>query len=124
MLFRSINFLVTMRAAEGKEKQGFVLSQQLAAGELVDPADPVAIVCTNPAAVSGMVFGLFSVTLPEYPYPLSLKVVVELPSGQKQQLLATKHPGKQFTLPYMVPEKSVLVLSVLDRVIIRKEVSN
>ncbi|HON89346.1 MAG TPA: PASTA domain-containing protein [Spirochaetia bacterium] len=119
-----INFKVVMRSAEGKEKQGYIVSQNPQPGTLIDPTEQVQIVCTNTQTTSGMIGGLFTTELPEYPYPLSLKLVAELPSGQKQTLLETKHPGKEFSLPYFLPENTVLVLSVLDRVILRKEIKN
>lgn len=119
-----INFKVVMRAAESKETPGFIVSQQPQAETPINPEEQVQIVCTAPHEVSGMISGLLTTELPEYPYPLALKLIAELPTGQKQTLLETKHPGKEFSLPYSVPENTVLVLMVLDRVVLRKEIKN
>lgn len=116
-----VNFEFSVRGAEGRERAGTVVSQLPAPGSLVDHASPVAVVFALPAAQAGLVTGLFSQELPEYPYPLRISLVAVAPNGQRSALIAADHPGKLFTMPYAVPAGTVLELQVSNRVVARRE---
>jgi hypothetical protein len=64
---------------------------------------------------NNMVYGVFTQTLPEYPYPLPVRVDVHLGDGESYQLIQFNHPGGLLTVPYAVPGNAVLVLYVLDK---------
>jgi hypothetical protein len=68
-----------------------------------------------------MASGLFSQSLPEYPYPLRSVLYTEPPTGPRVPLISVDHPGRLFTMPYVVPQGSVLVLQVLNKVVARVE---
>ncbi len=116
-----IAFQFTMRPIEGRERPGTVVAQLPAPGTLEDPSAPVSIVFGAPAKAEGVVVGLFSQSLPEYPYPLRAVLYAEPPSGARIPLISVDHPGRSFTMPYALPEGSVLVLQVLNKVVARIE---
>jgi len=116
-----IAFQFTMRPIEGRERPGTVVAQLPAPGTLEDPGAPVSIVFGSPAQAEGVVVGLFSQSLPEYPYPLRAVLYAEPPSGARVPLISVDHPGRSFTMPYALPEGSVLVLQVLNKVVARVE---
>ncbi len=117
-----IFFTFSARPAQSGEAGETVVSQ-LPAGQAVVAANTrVALVVAAPAKVAeGEVFGLFERTLPEYPYPLSLKLEALLPTGERRRLIATDHPGGPFSAPYHLPEGSVLILSILNREVLRED---
>jgi hypothetical protein len=81
----------------------------------------VSIVYAVAPRTDGVVTGLFTQALPEYPYPLKTVLYAEPLSGARIPLITVDHPGRQFTMPYAVPEGSVLVLQVLNKVVARVE---
>lgn len=118
-------FVCSVRPAQNREIPGTVVSQ-LPAGQTVVAANTwLDLVVAAPANVpEGEVFGLFEETLPEYPYPLEVKLDALLPSGERRRLLGVNHPGGTFTVPYQVPRGTVLILSVLNRELLREEVAD
>jgi len=116
-----IAFQFTVRGPEGRERPGTIVAQLADPGALVDPSAAVTIVFAAPAAADGIASGLFSQSLPEYPYPLRSVLYVEPPTGPRVPLISVDHPGRLFTMPYIVPEGSVLVLQVLNKVVARVE---
>jgi beta-lactam-binding protein with PASTA domain len=117
----NIAFQFTQRPAEGREQPGTIVAQSPVPGTMEDAGATVSIVYAAPAMREGMVSGLFSLALPEYPYPLRITLYAEPPSGPRLPLIAVEHSGRAFTLPYTVPEGTVLVLQVLNRVVARVE---
>lgn len=61
------------------------------------------------------VHGIFSSTIPEYPYAVPVKLDVIPQDGARYGLATFNHVGGEITIPYAVPHGSVVVLSVLDR---------
>jgi beta-lactam-binding protein with PASTA domain len=59
------------------------------------------------------VFGLFEFTLPDYPIAVDIRLSVVSETGEAT-LLTMKHPGGPLAVPYIAPEGSEIVLSVLD----------
>ncbi|HPE36820.1 MAG TPA: PASTA domain-containing protein [Spirochaetales bacterium] len=117
-----INFSFTVRPAEGSEKSGVVVAQLPVPGTVQNPAEPVQLVFTLPKEQSGMSSGLFTRDLPEYPYPLSVTLYAETPTGPRTTLVSVEHPGGPFSWPYVLPNGSVLELQVLNKVVARQEV--
>ncbi|MBP7263855.1 MAG: penicillin-binding protein, partial [Spirochaetia bacterium] len=116
------NFSFTVRPAEGSEKSGVVVAQLPVPGTVQNPAEPVQLVFTLPKEQSGMSSGLFTRDLPEYPYPLSVTLYAETPTGPRTTLVSVEHPGGPFSWPYVLPNGSVLELQVLNKVVARQEV--
>lgn len=58
--------------------------------------------------------GIFSVELPEYPYPVPVKLDSQDQTGKLVKLAEFCHPGKHFTVPYNVKKNTTLILYVLD----------
>ncbi|GHU39260.1 PASTA domain-containing protein [Spirochaetia bacterium] len=101
---------------------GTVISQHPAAGEKIESGSIAQITVAIPKDIGETeVFRVFKYTLPENPYPLTTKLEVILPSGDRRLLTEVKHSGGDFTFPCRVPADSTLVLSVLDREM-RKEI--
>jgi hypothetical protein len=68
-----------------------------------------------------MIAGLFVHELPDYPYAVPVTLSALKPSGERAVLASFKHPGGKYTLPFFLPENTVLVLSVLDKEVARAE---
>jgi len=117
----AIAFQFSLRSPEGREKPGTVVAQLTAPGTLEDASESVSIVFAVPSPAEGVVTGLFSMSLPEYPYPLRTTLYAEPPTGSRLPLISVDHPGRQFTMPYTVPVGSILVLQVLNKVVARVE---
>lgn len=116
-------FSFSVRSAQGSERPDSVVSQVPAGQTVVAANTRVAVVVAAPRQTAdGTVFGLFRKELDEYPYPLSTKLDALLPTGERRSVLSVDHPGGEFTAPYLLPEGSVLILSVLNREIVREEV--
>ena len=105
----------TMRKAAGKEKEGLVVAQTPAAGSLVPASTRLSVTVTTPAAEKGLVAGVYSRELQEYPYPLKVCLEAMGPAGDRTPLVTVNHPGGLFTAPYQLPTGFSLILSVLDR---------
>jgi eukaryotic-like serine/threonine-protein kinase len=117
-----IFFNFSIRPAQRGEVGETVVSQLPAGQAVVSANTPVALVVALPDKLPpGEIFGVFERVLPEYPYPLSLKLEALLPSGERRRLVATDHPGGSFSAPYRLPEGSTLILSILNREVLREE---
>jgi len=112
----------SMRQAKPGEAQGRVVEQQPKAGTEAKVKERLKVTLTSPAPVQGINNGIYVYTLPEYPYPISVKLEAVKPAGQRVLLASLKHPGGNFSVPFSLPAGSSFVLSVLDREIARTEV--
>ena len=117
-----IFFSIQVRSAQGNEVGDTVVSQLPAGEEVVAANTRVALVVSAPTKLEeGELFGLFSRTLPDYPYPLSVKLEALLPSNERRRIFASDFPGGDFSVPFRLPEGSTLILSVLNREILRED---
>ena len=57
-----------------------------------------------------------------YPYPFQIKLEAVSPKGERSLLLSMKHPGGSLTVPYAVPDGTVLVLTILNKEVSTREV--
>lgn len=71
---------------------------------------------------TNFVHGIFSTTIPEYPYAVPVKLDVLPQEGARYGVVTFNHVGGALTIPYAAPHGSVLVLSVLDREVERAAV--
>jgi len=117
-----VAFSFTSRKAEGSEVPFTVASQLPAAGAATPATTRLALVVTEPSKSSDAVFGLLKQGLPEYPYPLKLSVKAILPTGDEQVLFDGLSSGGDFSMPYLLPSASQIVLSILDQEKFRMEV--
>ena len=60
------------------------------------------------------VYGVFNCTLPEYPYPVPLRLEATDPDGNTKEITTISHPGKEVHIPYVVTKGSVLTLYAMD----------
>ncbi|MDR2898475.1 MAG: PASTA domain-containing protein [Spirochaetaceae bacterium] len=108
-------FDFSARAPNGQEIPGTIVSQLPAGDSAVNAYSRVESVFAFPTEPKdGTVYGIFTETLPAYPYPLSLKLEALSANGERYQLTSFDHPGGSLTVPYAVPEGTVLILSIRD----------
>jgi len=109
----NVVFDFTAHDAEANEKAGTVTSVTLPKEKTVPfytriPAE-IAIARTEKA-----VPGVFSVSLDEYPYNVSMKLEATDSEGKTTVLTKFNHSGKNLTIPYVVKPDTTLRLYVLD----------
>jgi beta-lactam-binding protein with PASTA domain len=118
-----IGFSFSLRPVRENETAETVVYQEPPAESSVAVNTVVFVMLGAPLQVDeGEVFGLFSYTLPENPYPLPVSLEALLPSGERRLLASINHPGGDFTLPYRLPLGASLILSMLNREIYREEI--
>jgi beta-lactam-binding protein with PASTA domain len=118
----NVAVIFSMRKPGAKEKAGVVASETPSPGTSMPPSTKIQATVTQPALAKGMTTGIFERDLPEYPYPLKVSLEVLLPTGERVPLLRVNHPGGKFSAPYLLPDNSILILTVLDREAARVEV--
>jgi hypothetical protein len=120
-----LGFTFTVRSVRGTETPNMVVYQDPAAGSVIDSSLRVSLLVTVPVNpdipdANGLVYGLYSYTLPESAYPLPLELDVLPPDAeQRSQLASCSFIGGEFTFVYAVKPGSVLILSQLGREIQR-----
>jgi beta-lactam-binding protein with PASTA domain len=120
-----INFQFSVRERDGNEGGETVVSQTPPANSSVPLNTVVQITVTNPERLANNeVFDLFRYTIPQNPYPLTVRLEALLPSGERQRIITVNYIGGEFTVPYKLPAGSVLILSMLNRELYRKTVEN
>lgn len=107
-------FDFTAHTAGDSDTPGTVSSQSIREGE-VDEFTRVQIDMAFPAPTEEdtSVYGIFSYTLNEYPYPVPVRVEASDNEGNITKLADFMHPGKEFTIPYNVKKNSVITLYVM-----------
>lgn len=116
-------FHFTSRAPEGREIAGTVVSQMPGEGALVNSGSRVDAVIAMPVTpTDGRVYGIFTETLPVYPYPFQLKLEAVNPNGDRYELVSMKHPGGELSVPYAVQDGSLLILTILNKEVATVEV--
>jgi beta-lactam-binding protein with PASTA domain len=119
-----INLSFSLRTVRANEPPGITVYQDPEGLASIDRKRPVSILVTAPegGVLNGEVFGLFKHTLPENPYPLPVRLEALLPAGERRLLVEIEFPGGEFTLPYQLPPGSILILSMLNRELLRESV--
>lgn len=116
----NIPFAFTDRPATGSEAPGVVVSQSPDPGGNVPSGTLISLVMTDPVNIpQGDVFGMLQKNLPDYPVAVDLKVEVLSPDGKTETLLSTKSTGGLLTVPYVVPDKSTIVVSSFDKELLK-----
>jgi len=111
---------------EEAEGNGHVVEQEPAAGESVATGSVLSFTIAPPEETTeGMVFGLFEYSVPQYPVYVDMKFEALSPSTRERRtIFETRHPGGKISIPYKVAEDTELVLSILDKEVIRHKVTN
>lgn len=113
----------SLRNPEGSERAGTIVSQMPAGEARINSYSRISTVLAVPVAnPEGKVYGIFSETLPEYPYPFQIKLSAISPNGERSPLVSVKHPGGNFSVPYLLEEGTVLVLTILNKEVGTREV--
>jgi beta-lactam-binding protein with PASTA domain len=109
-----IPFTFTVQKPAKGQQPGTVSEQNPAPKEKLAYGQIMQLTMSVPASIGkDKVFGLFKFTLPDYPIAVDIRLKV-ISEGGEATLLAMKHPGGPLAVPYIVPEGSEIVLSVLD----------
>jgi eukaryotic-like serine/threonine-protein kinase len=117
----NIPFAFTVQKAGPGKAPGSVIAQNPASGDKIFYDQVVQLTMAAPADVGkGNVFGLFQYTLPQE--PIAVDISLDIVSGtDRRNVLTMKHPGGPIAVPYIVPDGSDLVLSVLDQEVARQK---
>lgn len=116
----NLSFAVTNRRARGGEEPGTIVSQSPDPGSTVPAGTLVNLVMTDPTGLAhGYVFGMLQKTLPDYPVAVDLTVEAVAPDGTRTPILTLKTKGGLLTVPYVVKNHSVIVVSSFDKELFR-----
>ena len=116
-----IVFDITSHTATEGEKPGTVVSQQTIEDEYVPNYTRVTVEMAMPEdSNDDNAYGIFQEKLPDYPYPVPMKLEAFPSEGTSYTIVSFNHPGGNLTIPYEVPRGTTLVLSVADKVEARK----
>jgi len=114
-------FIFAVRRAEGDEDRGVIVSQTPEAESEVPYGSVMQLTMTRPERVPrGKVFGVFEYVLPDYPIMVDISLD-SISAAGNTTLLTMKHPGGPISIPYIVDEKSELVLYIFDQEEIRQQ---
>jgi beta-lactam-binding protein with PASTA domain len=118
---RGLNFVFSLRSSRANEPGGMVVDQDPAAETQTPANTQISLLVNVPAEIpKGEIFGLFSYNVPRNPYPLAMRLEALLPGGGRTELINVQYRGGNFTVPYQLPEGTVLVLSILNRELYRE----
>jgi len=120
-----VNFRFIQKAGSDGESGETVVSQSHAENAAISINTPVLLTVTTPENIpDNEVFGIFRHTIPQNPYPLTVRLEALLSSGERQRIITVNYTGGEFTVPYKLPQDTVLILSMLDRELLRETVRN
>ncbi len=117
----NIPFAFTVQKSASGKAPGSVIAQNPGPGEKISFDQVVQLTMTAPGDVGkGNVFGLFQYSLPQE--PIAVDISLDIVSGSdRKNVLAMKHPGGPLAVPYVVPDGSDIVLTVLDQEVTRQK---
>jgi beta-lactam-binding protein with PASTA domain len=108
------------KAARGSTG-GLVTEQTPASGAKIAYGQVVQLTMTSPADVGkDNIFGLFKYSLPDQPIAVNIRLAI-VTDNEPQDILSMKHPGGPIAIPYIVPDGSELVLTVMDKEVAREK---
>jgi beta-lactam-binding protein with PASTA domain len=108
-------FFFSVKKADAGQAAGAVVSQEPAPGSRISLGSAIQLVMTPPENPGkGKIFGLFRYLLPDYPILVDIRLDVIAETG-RLTILSARHAGGPIAVPYIVPEGSDLVLTVLDK---------
>ncbi len=92
-----------------------VISQNLEADSIVEAFKEIELEVKFPTSSEKMIYGIYSASLPQYPYPIKVVLDAVYLDGKREELINLKHLGGECILPYAVPQGTVLILTVLNK---------
>jgi beta-lactam-binding protein with PASTA domain len=115
----NIQFVFTSEPAGPSDVPGTVVSQSPSAESSV-PNDTIMqfVIAAPEKTPEGYVFGILERTLPDYSVPVTVKVEVINPGGERRELFSMKHKGGLITIPYLEEENTLLKVSIANKEII------
>lgn len=117
-------FNITSHIAKSDEKDGTVVFQESFDTDFLPNYSTISIeMALPPKEVNDNIYGIFEAKLPEYPYPVQMKLDAIPSEGDTYTILNFTHPGGVVTIPYAVPHGTTLVLSVADKVAAKKTIN-
>ncbi|MCR4626025.1 MAG: PASTA domain-containing protein [Treponema sp.] len=108
----------TNHTVEGKQKVGTITAQQSFDEEFISNYTRMSVDFAFPEGNTdeeGNIYGIFTDSITNYPYPVPMRVDVISPEGETSTLISFNHPGGEFSVPYKVQKGSVLILYVVDK---------
>jgi eukaryotic-like serine/threonine-protein kinase len=116
MSHTKIIFDFTFHAVENNEKIGTVITQQKFDTEFVDNYTHMSADFAFPKKTgSGLLYGIFTDTITEYPYPVRMSLDAVPPEGERYTLVTFSHTGGTVTVPYALQEGTSLILTVVGK---------
>ncbi|MCL2214105.1 MAG: PASTA domain-containing protein [Treponema sp.] len=120
-----INFQFAARERNDGERGETVVSQSFDESSVIPVNTLVQLTVTMPERLAdNEVFGVFSYTIPRNPYPLAVRLEALFPSGEMRRLITVNYTGGEFTVPYKLPSGTVLILSMLNRELLREAIGD
>lgn len=117
-------FDITAHTPSDDEKPGTVVDQQAFDSEFVPNYTRVTVEMALPSGeYNDNMYGIYQEKVPDYPYPVPMKIEAYPPEGNSYTLLSFNHPGGNVTVPYSVPKGTTLELSVVNKVVSKKTVN-
>ena len=117
-------FDITAHTPSDDEKPGTVVDQQAFDSEFVPNYTRVTVEMALPSGeYNDNMYGIYQEKVPDYPYPVPMKIEAYPPEGNSYTLLSFNHPGGNVTVPYSVPKGTTLELSVVNKVVSKKMVN-
>lgn len=117
---RGLPFRFTVENPEEEVTPGTIISQKPTPGESVSDSTVRELTMSEPDDIEeGYVFGVLKRTLPEYPILVDVTLEAISTEGKRREILRTKHPGGEVSIPYILEENTLLILSVFEKEIIR-----
>jgi beta-lactam-binding protein with PASTA domain len=114
-------FVFSVKRAGADEQPGVVVAQTPDPESEVPYGSVIQLTMTRPERLQpGQVFGVFEYVLPDYPIMVDISLDAISASGNTT-LLSMKHPGGPISIPYVVDEKTELVLYIFDQEEIRQQ---
>ncbi|MDR0400484.1 MAG: PASTA domain-containing protein [Treponema sp.] len=111
-----VDFSFSLQPSMDDEEEELVVYQDPPAESSAPANTPIQLVVNIPPEIpDGEIFGLFSYTVAQNPYPLGLRLEALLPQGERKELINVPYRGGEFTVPYRLPVGTVLILSMLNR---------
>nr|WP_314780603.1 PASTA domain-containing protein [uncultured Treponema sp.] len=92
-----------------------VVSQSEPADSSVDAYSQIDLGMQFPESTEKIIYGVYSPILPKYPYPVKVTVDAVYPDGKRIELVSFNHQGGKCSIPYGLPQGTVLVLTVLNK---------
>jgi beta-lactam-binding protein with PASTA domain len=117
----NLPFVFGVQKARPGQQPGAVVSQNPGEKTNLPYGQVVQLAMTSPGSVGKeRIFGVFKYSLPDYPIAVNIRLDM-VSEGGTAILMQMKHPGGPLSVPYIVPDGSELVLSVLDKEEVREK---